>query len=399
MVLVPTSIFTPHGSKIDINIKNKQILYQDRMLNLDDFETHTVASVLYVDEEQLQECLEVVLQNNSDVTIDTIQYSRTNKKVYFYANYSSLDFSCWYNNKMDSKVHDQVQETINDIEDMLNKSITSPSIPLIDYIQIFNSTYNGAEAIEKKYEDKIEKKLDARSVSLYSYSNDRVCVSIKYDYDWTKWDDYKFKITDNDLKLIETKIESSRPNRNIMNDIGPIVNQYLRKTIKLQDYYDAESITWGSHIFYSRMFGNFYVRKSRWDKSKRDFVNLFTLKFSADNEDTVEIEECSSLKLSNYLENNMNKILNNYMIPCKLLPKFVQEKVKKEEAERQEEETRTRKQKEQEKIELNKKREEMKIEILKRREEIETLNKEKQIEYEEKEKNKLFHNFLKKEKR
>ena len=68
-------------------VTNKTIVYSDTVLNLKDLgDNIKVTSISNVDEFSFENCLKKVLESNPEVTFNTIQYSKENKKIYFYTN-------------------------------------------------------------------------------------------------------------------------------------------------------------------------------------------------------------------------------------------------------------------------------------------------------------------------
>ena len=64
---------------------NKTIVYCDTVLSLNDVGSNIkIASISGISENELEKCLKIILEANPDVVFNTIQYSRSDKKVYFY---------------------------------------------------------------------------------------------------------------------------------------------------------------------------------------------------------------------------------------------------------------------------------------------------------------------------
>ena len=64
----------------------KNINYSDTVLNLKELgENIKLTTISNVTEFYLEECLKTIFESNKDVNFNTIQYSKNNEKVYFYA--------------------------------------------------------------------------------------------------------------------------------------------------------------------------------------------------------------------------------------------------------------------------------------------------------------------------
>lgn len=363
MVFIPTA-WPTSDVDVKVEVKNKTILYQDTVLNLKDLGENIKISSLYVREEDLQECLDIVLKNNSDVVFNTIQYSKNDQKVYFYTN-EELDFSEWYNrNKKEIKPLDNKESIINGIENAITTKPTCESISLNKYMEICSLCYKKHKDLKEEYERKIESTLNASTVSIFSYSNDCVKVYVVLDGKYSKDADYKFKLLDDDIQIIETEGETDS---NIMQEIGVYVKEFLHNTLSLCDFYDDVSITiYGYHIWYDHFFNKFYLCPLH----KLDHLNI---EFDLSNNMNYEIN-CNSLSITEYVNKNINKIKNNFTIPVTKLPSYVRNELQKEEERRKKEEKK--------KI---KREEEKRLEALKQKEQEELLAKERQIKYEERE--------------
>lgn len=69
------------------NIVNRNIVYNDTVLSIKELgENIKVSTISDVSEFSLEKCLKIIFESNPDVVFNTIQYSRKNKKVYFYTN-------------------------------------------------------------------------------------------------------------------------------------------------------------------------------------------------------------------------------------------------------------------------------------------------------------------------
>ena len=81
-MFVPIVPFVPHTTVI-----NKTIVYSDTVLPLKDTGNNLkVTSISDVSEISLESCLKTIFESNPNVIFNTIQYSKNDKKVYFYTN-------------------------------------------------------------------------------------------------------------------------------------------------------------------------------------------------------------------------------------------------------------------------------------------------------------------------
>ena len=64
---------------------NKTIVYSDTVLKLDDLgQNIKLTSISNITESDFENCIKCILSNNENVVFNTIQYSKKEKKIYFY---------------------------------------------------------------------------------------------------------------------------------------------------------------------------------------------------------------------------------------------------------------------------------------------------------------------------
>ncbi len=356
MAFIPTAF--PYFGK-PVEVKNKTILYQDTVLNLKDLGENIRVSSLYVVEDELQKCLEIVLKNNSDVVFNTIQYSKNDKKVFFYTN-KELDFDAWYDK--DKKVVETIDNTsdiINKIEASFKNEYTQDCISLKKYIDITFSYYDKLNKLESEFEKKIKFKLNAFSVSITAHEDGVMHIYINEM--GSKGVGYDFKLINDDVVVIKTEGDAKS---NIIQLIGTEVEELLTKYKK---FYDLEVLFNGFDA------GIYYIHRTQMcsDASVslayyKDIDEKLRIRFNNEQSNKYEIE-CNSHKVSEYLNKNMDRILNEVMIPISKTPIYVQKELimEKERQERLEEQIR--------------------LETLRKKEKEERLAEEARIKYEEKE--------------
>ena len=74
------SVFIPITTRYE-----KNIIYSETVLDVKSLGSNIkITSISNVSEYSLKKCLEIIFDSNKDVFFNTIQYSKENKKVYFY---------------------------------------------------------------------------------------------------------------------------------------------------------------------------------------------------------------------------------------------------------------------------------------------------------------------------
>ena len=78
---------TTHNRINNYTIANKTIVYSDTVLSVKDLGQDLKVSIISdVSEYSLERCLQIIFESNPNVVFNIIQYSRNDKKVYFYTN-------------------------------------------------------------------------------------------------------------------------------------------------------------------------------------------------------------------------------------------------------------------------------------------------------------------------
>lgn len=68
-------------------VVNKKILYSDTVLPVKEIGNNlNITSIEDINEQSLEKCLKTIFESNPNVIFNTIQYSKNDKKVYFYTN-------------------------------------------------------------------------------------------------------------------------------------------------------------------------------------------------------------------------------------------------------------------------------------------------------------------------
>ena len=86
---------------------NKTIVYSDTVLKLDNLgQNISLTSISNITESDFEKCIKCILSSNEDVIFNTIQYSKKEKKIYFYTN-KKINISKWTNR--DIKKYNRVE--------------------------------------------------------------------------------------------------------------------------------------------------------------------------------------------------------------------------------------------------------------------------------------------------
>lgn len=156
---VPFIPIVPHTT--NTKIINKTIVYSDTILPLNNIGTNLkISTISNVDESSLEQCLKMIFESNANVLFNTIQYSKNDKKIYFYAD-KEISSKAWEerNIRRQTPLNDAdalIQELVRVLNDKQEEPENCPPLSKNDSVI---SLYEVA-CFMKKYNESYEKILD-----------------------------------------------------------------------------------------------------------------------------------------------------------------------------------------------------------------------------------------------
>lgn len=177
---------------------NKTIVYSDTVLNLKELGGNlNMTTIFNVSEFELESCLTKIFESNKDVTFNTIQYSKNDKKIYFYTD-KIINTKKWDESKIFKyKPITNKKEILEELKELLNYE-KSKDPDLVSLKHIYRLLYDKNDSytrIKKSIESRIDNKLKRE------YSDSSYCVI------------YDFKYHDNVMGIGFRKYSSSDVNR------------------------------------------------------------------------------------------------------------------------------------------------------------------------------------------
>ena len=190
---------------------NKTIVYADTVLPLNNKgENLKVSSINNVDHSELERCLETIFSNNSNITFHTIQYSRKDKKVYFYAD-KEINTKCW--DEVNTRKYDYVDNSniLEVIDDVLNQPLNMDNSLASAYLvsKLGKKIYEEYRRKERFYDDKLtdvlKRKihLDARAY-ISSYYNGKLGIRFRK-FSTGEYEDIVFSKKNDDIYIDSSK--------------------------------------------------------------------------------------------------------------------------------------------------------------------------------------------------
>lgn len=175
------------------NVINKTIVYSDTVLPLKDIGNNLKVTTLYdVSEYSLASCLRTIFESNPNVIFNTVQYSKNNKKVYFYTN-AEISTKEWEDR--DLITYKPITSSAGILEEVKSvlvqeKCMDSDSVSLYDVISVVGSKHNNYKAYEREFERWLEVgmdeysswRLNPYSVKTFNYKNNELEIGYNFDY-------------------------------------------------------------------------------------------------------------------------------------------------------------------------------------------------------------------------
>lgn len=242
--------FVPHTTVV-----NRTIVYSDTVLPLKDVgDNFKVTSIEDVSEDSLEECLKKILEFNPNVIFNTIQYSKKDKKVYFYTD-KTISIQAWEEGKVTNhKPLNNSEEILGEVENILNQERVKDTnyISLYDVANLMKKFNNEYDRVKKIYCDYfrriLKRKYNSSSIIIYDfdYLSEQLQIGFKY-----MTDDYEkivFAKQDKELHIVKNELsflnEIQVPE--ILSFIGKELSELYDEFMKFSDFkstkcYDIKS--------------------------------------------------------------------------------------------------------------------------------------------------------------
>lgn len=238
--------YTPHTTVI-----NKTIVYSDTVLSVKDLGNNLkVSTISNVSEYSLERCLKTIFESNPNVIFNTIQYSKNDKKVYFYTN-QEISIKVWEESKIRAyktitKTSEILKEVKNILVSELNKN--DDCISLYDVAQLLRRKWNECDSDKDLSEEHLgyvikSKYGSSSNIIIYDfdYNEEELNIGFKYlnDYD-------KIVFAKNGEDLYVKKDESYRGKDILVllgDDLSKLYDKFMQyKDVKQQKSYKINAV-------------------------------------------------------------------------------------------------------------------------------------------------------------
>lgn len=256
--MLPILTYTPHTAA-NVTVINKRIVYSDSILSLKQLGKNLkISTISNVGEYSLETCLKIIFESNPNIIFNTIQYSKNQKKVYFYTN-----------QEITTKVYEEKR------------------------LKYYKSITSNTEILEETKKILVaEKNKDSDCISLFDISLLLKKMNHKYEKERHKFDDLLGEIVtsnfcDGSMVVVH--------NFDYQNNVLPI----SFKRWKYEDF---------NKIYFSKKNGDLYIVKSESYYSKQLFnvtSHLLTKLYD-------DLENYSDYKNYKYSSHNIAAVNSNF---------------------------------------------------------------------------------------
>lgn len=223
---------------------NKTIVYSDTVLSLKDLGSNLkVCCISNVSEYSLEDCLKTIFESNPDVIFNTIQYSRRDKKVYFYTN-QDITTKVYEDSKFQNyKPITSRAEILEEVKRILLSQINKDDncISLYDVLILLRKLNNEYDNIVEKYENKLnyivkEKIYEDSLVYFHGLDYEKKFLNISFEkYSTSDFNHIYFTKKDGDLYVV--KSESCWTDE-VFSVLSTCLSEMYDKLLKFADYKD-----------------------------------------------------------------------------------------------------------------------------------------------------------------
>ena len=314
-------------------VVNKTIVYSDTVLNIKEHGSNIkVSSINGVTQSELERCLKTIFENNKEIVFHTIQYSKSNNKVYFYTD-KEINTNVWEDSKISTFERLKPTEILNEIKNIFLQDINDDK----DCISLYNVACLMKE-MKKKYEnlkDNYEYSLeDGKHIVIYDfdYNNDELGIGIPF---LGEIYDIYLKKQDGDLFITKSEYYDSQM---VLNTLGNKLSRLYDEFMKFKDFKNEKSygIKTVNSIFYSNVcsleVSFFYALPSKGLKPiLNDGFEVKSYSYSSNYGC-----KCNSVNTLNVIKNNEEELFKRIFVKIEDMPKWCQDalyEIRKEEIE------------------------------------------------------------------
>ena len=325
-MLAPIVPFVPHTTVI-----NKTIVYSDTVLSLKDTGNNLkITSIPDVNESSLESCLYTIFKSNPNVVFNTIQYSKKDRKAYFYTNqdittkvYEESKFTNYKPIASRTEILEELKRVL-----LAPKNKYADCISLYDVLVLLKKLKSEYRCLEERYENNfnyiVQRRFEEYSAVVYhgfDYEKKFLHISFKK-YRCGHYDDIYFAKQNGDLYVVKSK---SLWTDEVFSTLCSSLSEMYDELLKHADYKDYMAQTTNRKPINS----NFNVSISNHGIiiSVKDFNNWYgnelELSASSSYEDGYELK-CNSSIVINAFRGNEEEVFRRIYVKISDCPEWSQ---------------------------------------------------------------------------
>ena len=359
---------------------NKTIVYSDTVLPIKDLGKNIIVTTLEnIDESSFESCLSTIFESNANTIFNTIQYSKSKKKIYFYTD-QKISTKKWEDrNVVNYKPITRKTEILAGIKKILSSkpNENSDCISLYDISKLIERKHQNFDEYESQIESQIKnimrEKYPECIISILGLNNEKNELKIGFNKKGFRPDGYEdiiFSKKDDDLYL---KRSESNIGEEILYEAGNILSELYDELLKYEGLWTQRK--------YDIIVQNSIFLVDISDHHVSFFVQNLEFKLSYDKSFLYGYKyyyNCNSNTIINAIKGNEDKIFKKVFVKINDCPKWSQSDLYKIKQKQLEEEQKRIKKLEE--LEKQKQLEEEQKRIKK----LEELEKQKQLEEQQK---------------
>ncbi|MBQ3020902.1 MAG: hypothetical protein IJD92_01600 [Bacilli bacterium] len=325
---VPIVPFVPHTTHT--TVVNKTIVYSDTVLPVKDIGNNLkVSTISNVSEYSLENCLKTVFESNPNVIFNTIQYSKNDKKVYFYTN---QDISTKAYEESQYKKYKPITKSSEILEEVKNILVCEPNknsdcISLYDVAQLLKKLRNNYEMMQERYRTQFKSILranfgDSSSIVIYDFDYKKRLLKVGFKrWDFGDYEDISFAKENGDLYIAKSECcYDKEVFAALSSDLSNLYDEFMNFNDYRNEYnakYDTKSVNSNFCVDISHFGASIFVpsRNNSYSHDFRLFSPSYADKYSL---------ECNSSIVNEALNDKEYDIFKRIFVKIDNCPEWSQ---------------------------------------------------------------------------
>lgn len=323
-MFIPVVPYIPHTTVI-----NKTIMYSDTVLNLNSVGNNIkVTSVSDVKEYDLENCLKIIFKSNPDVVFNTIQYSKKDKKVYFYTDkeittkdYEDSKYITYKPISSRTEILEEIKRVL-----MAPKNKDNDCISLYDVSLLLKRLDREYGNVLYKYRSQcnyiLDSKLPDSSFLFYKFDYSKMTLNTGFKrYRSGSWGDINFAKNNGDLYVTEAE---SCYRDEVFSILSSCLSEAYDELVKYSDYISSDY----AMINKKSVNSKFIVCITHYGVDilvKNGFETEFSLYDSCHKDEYVL--KCNSNIVNEAVKGNEEEIFKRVFVRISDCPKWCQNKL------------------------------------------------------------------------